>query len=230
MNVYWVADTHFMHRNIMRHNNRPFSTIEEHDETLINNWNSIVPRKDSLVIIVGDFAWKNHNKFTSRLHGKKILIIGSHDKMPQDCLKNFTEVYKGCVMLNIHNQQFFISHCCHRVWEKSHYGVPHIFAHSHGRLLTYNMSVDCGVDSNQIDDNLYFPRTHDALLAAIEKRRQKLEEQGRIWIDEITGKKIYRQDDLSYFMKKFGLIDTSYEESKYTKEQGDNDDQDNTPD
>ena len=218
MEVFWTADTHFSHRGVIKHNSRPFSCVEEHDEILKSNWNSMVPKKDSLVIVIGDFAWKNHNRFISSLNGKKILIVGSHDRMPQDCLKNFTEVHRGSTFLNIHNQQFFASHCCHRVWEKSHYGVPHLYGHSHGRLLTYNMSGDVGVDSTQIDDNKYFPKPHEIVLKFIETRRQMLEEAGRIWTDEITGKKIYRQDDLSYFLKKFGMINDSYEESKYTKE------------
>lgn len=196
MNIFFTADLHLGHRNILKHTKRPFTSLEEHDETLISNWNSFVPKKNSLVYILGDFAWKDHNKYLSRLNGKKILVIGSHDKMSQNDLKNFTKVYFGSRMINVHNRQFFISHCCHRVWEKGHYGVPHLFGHSHGRLLTYNLSADVGVDSNQIDENRYFPKPFDSVLKFIENRTILMKEQGRIIIE--NEKELFLQDDVNF--------------------------------
>ena len=43
---YYTADTHFGHNNIIRLCNRPFSTIEEMDNTLIKNWNERVSNND----------------------------------------------------------------------------------------------------------------------------------------------------------------------------------------
>lgn len=41
---------------------------------------------------------------------------------------------------------FFCSHYAHRVWEGSHKGVCHLYAHSHGSILDYGKSIDVGVD------------------------------------------------------------------------------------
>lgn len=218
MEVFWISDTHFGHANVIKHNSRPFSCIEEHDEILINNWNLIVPTHNSSVYILGDFAWKNHNKYLGRLHGRKYICLGSHDRMPQETLNNFTEVYQGSRMINIRNKRYFCSHCCHRVWEKSHYGVPHLYGHSHGRLLTYNMSGDVGVDSDQISKDKYFPKHIDVVDEFILQREQQMEQMGRIIIDQKNGKKIYRQDDVSFFLKKYNATDKCYEELKYDGE------------
>jgi calcineurin-like phosphoesterase family protein len=73
---------------------RPFSTIEEHDETLINNWNKTVP-KDGKVYILGDIAQKKTDiSKIGRLNGsRKILIAGNHDVYPSaDYLKYFKDI------------------------------------------------------------------------------------------------------------------------------------------
>lgn len=47
---YYIADTHFGHDNIRRLSNRPFETIEEMDNTIIDNWNSRVNDNDDIYI------------------------------------------------------------------------------------------------------------------------------------------------------------------------------------
>lgn len=187
-----IADLHLSHNNILRYANRPFSSIEEHDETLIDNWNSIVP-KNGTVRIIGDFAWSNHAHFLQRLNGHKILYVGSHDRMPQEVLRNFTEVHPGGAMAYIGNHQFFCDHTCHRVWEKGHYGVGHLFGHSHGRLETYNMSLDVGVDSG-LAYKKYFPIPLEDILIFMSLREAEMEKAGRTR-DE-RGKRLYFQDDV----------------------------------
>lgn len=79
-NLY-IADTHFGHKNVIRFDNRPFSTIEEMDKKLIENWNEIVERKDH-VYIVGDFSWytaEPSKEILKQLKGHKHLILGNHD-------------------------------------------------------------------------------------------------------------------------------------------------------
>ena len=79
---YFIADTHFGHKNALSYDNRSFITIEEHDEYLINSWNNAVSYDDD-VYILGDVSWHNAtttNEILDKLNGNKHLIIGNHDK------------------------------------------------------------------------------------------------------------------------------------------------------
>ena len=53
--VFIISDTHFSHDNIIGYSNRPFNNVEEMNETLVRNWNSVVKPTD-WVICLGDFA------------------------------------------------------------------------------------------------------------------------------------------------------------------------------
>jgi calcineurin-like phosphoesterase family protein len=73
---------------------RPFSSIEEHDEAIITNWNKVVP-KDARVYVLGDIAQnKSDIAKIGRLNGsRKILIAGNHDIYPSsEYLKYFKDI------------------------------------------------------------------------------------------------------------------------------------------
>jgi calcineurin-like phosphoesterase family protein len=199
MSILFTADLHLGHRNICKHTPRPWSCIEEHDQALIDNWNKKV-HKDDTTYIVGDFAFKDHSKYLAQLKGKKILILGSHDKMKQDVLRNFTEVHP-CKMVSINGLPIWLSHCAQRVWERSHYGSWHLFGHSHGRLRTWNLSMDVGVDVLDGESPKYEPWSIDEIFAKMNIRKGEMHDSGRIEVDE--GKEMCRQDDVSYWCNKY---------------------------
>jgi len=56
--IYFTADHHFGHANIIRHCSRPFSSVAEMDASLLENWNSCVGQNDT-VYILGDLFFRN---------------------------------------------------------------------------------------------------------------------------------------------------------------------------
>lgn len=81
MKIFIISDTHFGHEAIIRYCNRPFTSVEEMDQTMIKRWNETVSNND-IVIHLGDFALCGKDKtreIIQKLNGKKILIMGNHD-------------------------------------------------------------------------------------------------------------------------------------------------------
>jgi calcineurin-like phosphoesterase family protein len=98
--TFVIADTHFCDLDMCTllkkdgHPLRPFSSVEEHDETIIANWNKVVP-KDAKVYVLGDVAsGKKGIEKVGRLNGsRKILIAGNHDIFgSSEYLKYFKDI------------------------------------------------------------------------------------------------------------------------------------------
>lgn len=82
MEIYFTSDLHLGHENIIRFTNRPFGSVEEMNDRIIQNYNSIIHKND-LVYILGDLTYKinveESNKLIQKLKGRKVLIRGNHD-------------------------------------------------------------------------------------------------------------------------------------------------------
>jgi calcineurin-like phosphoesterase family protein len=65
---------------------------------LIRRWNSVVGPDDT-VYCLGDFCWGNVGDYASKLNGRKVLVLGNHDKESQ-CRGHFDEIvtYKQLVI------------------------------------------------------------------------------------------------------------------------------------
>ena len=189
--VWFIADTHFQHEAILKHCQRPFSSVEEMNEVLVDNWNRLIGKKDR-VYILGDFAFKDHQKFIQRLHGFKHMILGNHDEMNCDCLNHFTSV-STTKMLTIDKRIFCLNHVPFRTWEDCYRGSVHLFGHCHGRMKTYNLSFDIGVDTHN-----YKPYHISEVINMVKERLEIMEKAHRIIIDEKTGRKQFFQDDVQY--------------------------------
>ena len=143
MNIWFTSDHHFGHKNIIKYSNRPFNSIEEMDETLVNNWNQLVKKTD-FVYHLGDFSFGDFEEYEKKLNGNIIFIKGSHDKYNTP----YMLVTKPSGLLDEYGNQktIVLCHYAMRSWEISHYASWHLFGHHHGKLEPYGLSFDVGVD------------------------------------------------------------------------------------
>jgi len=113
MSVFFTSDPHFWHINVIKYDNRPFTTVEEMNETLIKNWNSVVKPGD-VIHMVGDFGFMNMTEgtaITSRLNGFKILYLGNHDQHSNaKYLRMGFSMVLGEMVFRTNNKIFRISH------------------------------------------------------------------------------------------------------------------------
>ena len=82
MERWYTADLHFGHTKLVERGYRPFGSVEEMNETLIEAWNSVVADRDE-VWVLGDFAMRPFDESLGcglRLRGRKILVPGNHDR------------------------------------------------------------------------------------------------------------------------------------------------------
>ena len=133
---YFISDLHFGHKNILTYDGRDFKTIEEHDKTIIDNWNSTVNADDDIYIL-GDISWHNAketSEILESLKGRKHLIIGNHDtKMlrRKEIQRFFVEIthYKEIHLLN--GKGIVLCHYPIPCFNHHFNGWYHLYGHVH---------------------------------------------------------------------------------------------------
>ena len=160
---YFTADEHYFHKNVIKYCERPFDSVEEMNDQMINNHNLIVNENDTTVHC-GDFSFaskeKTYKEIISRLNGKHIFLKGDYDK----CLGS-----GGSYMWlkKINGQPVICSHYMMRTWWLSHYNSWNLFGHSHGGMndKTIGKQLDVGVDSHS-----FYPIGTDTIKKIMERK------------------------------------------------------------
>jgi len=172
-NYYFTSDLHLGHTNILKYDNRPFSSIRDHDKTIINNWNSIVNDEDD-IFFLGDFALTYPSyaeNLMLQLQGNKYFIKGNHDK--KDILKLYQKygTYLGELKeIEINNQKIVLCHYAMLVWNRSHHGTWHLHGHSHHSLPIDKNSLRLDVGINGWD---YIPISFGKVKEELSRRKFK---------------------------------------------------------
>lgn len=142
---YYISDTHFGHYNIIRLCSRPFSSVEEMDETIINNWNNVVKDTDT-VYIGGDFCYKSGKdpvEYLKRLNGHKHLLAGNHDKLvlKSPAARKYFESIKDIMNIMDEDKRIVLCHYPMVEWDGFFRDTIHLYGHIHNNTSnnTYNI-------------------------------------------------------------------------------------------
>lgn len=162
-NIWFTADTHFCHDNIVRFSGRPFADAAEMNEELIRRWNETVP-EDGIVFHLGDFCMggsRDWNNIIYRLKGKIYLILGNHDMktIKQSFMQRF-ELVTQQMSIRIGGQSIILNHNPFLCYGGSYRDVWQLFGHVHSGPLSrtgldlprlkmlFPLQYDVGVDNN----------------------------------------------------------------------------------
>jgi calcineurin-like phosphoesterase family protein len=174
MQVWFTADTHFGHGNIIKYCQRPFlsrdeeaatradpraklrlsaETVHRHDTALLDAINERVGIDDHLWI-VGDFCWGGFAEaraYRDRIRCANVFLVwGNHD------CGEIAPVFSDTIdqgMIRVEGQEIWLNHYPMRSWNKAFHGSWHVYGHVHGRLQreddakTAFLVKDVGVDA-----------------------------------------------------------------------------------
>ena len=168
--VWITSDTHYSHRNMVRgitrwrtledeipiDDTRDFQTLEEMDDTIVNNINRVV-MEDDVLIHLGDWSFFNINKigeFRNRINCKEIhLTLGNHDhhleSNKEDCRRFFNTI-NDCLSIEYMNETIEAMHYPIESWRNKSKGTIHLHGHQHllpGKNIN-KRKMDIGIDTH----------------------------------------------------------------------------------
>ena len=154
--IWFTADSHIGHRNIIKYCQRPFMDVEEMNETLISNWNKVVGKND-YVFHLGDFSVGGAAEWTSLLdclNGRIFLVLGNHDmnNVDQGFMRRFEDVAMQ-MLITVGKQRVYLNHYPFLCYGGAYRGTWQLFAHVH------TSSCMTGLDSPRLQ--MLFPRQYD---------------------------------------------------------------------
>jgi len=141
---FFTADEHYFHSNIIKYCKRPFGSVWEMNNVLVDNHNAVVDDIDT-VFHLGDFSLGNVSqtlKWISKLKGQHVFLRGSHDRWFKD------SILIHILEMKIEKRHIVMCHYPFRSWPKSHYGSWNLHGHSHGNMEHLKHQWDVGVDNN----------------------------------------------------------------------------------
>ena len=166
MTIWFTADTHYGHKNIVRGVStwndtsgcRDFDTIAQMNDALVEGINDCVTENDVLYHL-GDFTmglFDHVLEFRSRLICKNIhLILGNHDHTILNDRDNVQQLFSSVRqmgLIEIGHQKIMLCHYPLHVWQDHHRGTWHLHGHTHGKLKDpsfYKRKVlDVGMDTH----------------------------------------------------------------------------------
>ena len=164
--IFFTADFHFGHNNIIKHCSRPFHSIGEMNGALIGNWNATVSPDDT-VYVLGDLffggsrAPEDYMQLILQFNGRKFLTPGNHDYVWMKHIDLSVCFEDVALMMEIAYNKHHILTLCHypmMSWKDDRDGTGYmIHGHIHNRtdddyfpMIRSNPNMlNAGVDINK---------------------------------------------------------------------------------
>ena len=164
MQVWFTADTHFGHGNIIKYCQRPFmsaeelaaargehrqargpgdkpgklrlsdETVQRHDEALLDAINTRVA-EDDLLWIVGDFCWGGLAE--AMRYRNRIRCRSVFLVWGNHDRRDIRPAFTDTIeqgMIEVAGKEIWLNHYPMRSWNKAFHGSWHVYGHVHGRL------------------------------------------------------------------------------------------------
>ena len=160
--LFMTSDSHLGHYHICKYCHRPFQSRSDMDQTLIKNWNAVVP-EDGIVVHCGDFMLphnediKEYNKYLNQLHGRVLLLRGNHDRASLDWVSDKLIAVRDQAMIVVDGVKIFAQHYPCAAFNGDYHVYGHIHTLADGTCYGIDGDVtkvmrkntyDVGVDQN----------------------------------------------------------------------------------
>lgn len=144
--VNFISDLHLGHKKILEFSpHRGGTDMQSHAEWLVEQWNSVVSKKD-LTWVLGDVCFdKAFLPYLKKMNGSKHLVLGNHDEFSiEHYSKYFNKIY-GLKK----KSGFWLSHA--PIHPNHLRGLPNI----HGHLHDYTVKTTPKFCRGTVDDTRY---------------------------------------------------------------------------
>jgi calcineurin-like phosphoesterase family protein len=179
MTIFFSSDPHYNHANIIKYSKRPFESVDEMNEAMVTNWNSVVKDNDD-VYLLGDLGMdRKIVRYIKRLKGRIHWIVGNHDKKTKR-MAEFKSLFvwiKDYHELKIYEdgikQKIVLFHYPIASWNGMHRGSWMIHGHCHANykpglphVTDKGKILDAGVDCHK-----FYPVSYSQVKAIMNKKK-----------------------------------------------------------
>ena len=193
--LFFTSDTHYNHANICSATTkwdvndgyaRPFDSLEQMNDTLVDNINNKVGENDILVHL-GDWSFNGFEsiaEFRNRIVCKNVhLILGNHDHHIENNKNGIQELFLSVQhyaeldvrrypnRATVEKFRFVCMHYPIASWKDMNQGVIHLHGHVHlpaNLRIADGRAMDVGVDGNSLE-----PISLDEILSLMKGREVK---------------------------------------------------------
>jgi calcineurin-like phosphoesterase family protein len=146
-NVLFIGDLHHGHKNIPRFR-ECYQSEQDQYEDLFKKWHSVVTKRD-VVYVMGDCCFTSERlKEFSQWVGKKILIMGNHDR-DKLSMQELVDAFNGEIYSLKKYKEFWLSHA--PIHPEELRGKHNIHGHTHKHCMEYEADKYINVCVEQLE-------------------------------------------------------------------------------